>query len=121
MEGMTASMGLACVQCYAINEATDLFEEEKLILEEICGPYHPNTLVVCSNLVGMYDAMGRLDDEIGVLAQKTQMWLCFRYHSSVRMDFEEGVGVATLSGSDPTISCLINFSGSECSLNDDLH
>lgn len=60
-------MGLACVQCYAINEAADLFEEAKLILEEICGPYHPDTLAVCSNLAGTYDAMGRLDDAIGVL------------------------------------------------------
>lgn len=60
-------MGLACVQCYAINEAADLFEEAKLILEEICGPYHPDTLAVCSNLAGTYDALGRLDDAIGVL------------------------------------------------------
>ncbi|KAH9329310.1 hypothetical protein KI387_001418, partial [Taxus chinensis] len=60
-------MGLACVQCYAINEAADLFEEAKLILEEVCGPYHPDTLEVCSNLAGTYDAMGRLEDAIGVL------------------------------------------------------
>jgi hypothetical protein len=56
---MTTSIGLDCVQCYAINEATNLFEEAKLILEEICGPYHPDTLAVCSNLVGTYDAMDR--------------------------------------------------------------
>lgn len=52
-------MGLACVQRYAINEAADLFEEAKGILENECGPYHPDTLAVYSNLAGTYDAMGR--------------------------------------------------------------
>eukprot|EP01018_Ginkgo_biloba_P017279 Gb_24147 [translate_table: standard] len=60
-------MGLACVQCYAINEAAELFEEARMILEEICGPYHPDTLSVYSNLAGTYDAMGRLEDAIGIL------------------------------------------------------
>eukprot|EP01018_Ginkgo_biloba_P022237 Gb_03316 [translate_table: standard] len=60
-------MGLACVQRYAINEAADLFEEARNILEEVCGPYHPDTLAVYSNLAGTYDAMGRLEDAIGVL------------------------------------------------------
>ncbi|KAG4390615.1 hypothetical protein GLYMA_05G007800v4 [Glycine max] len=52
-------MGLACVQCYAINEAADLFEEAKTILEKEYAPYHPDTLGVYSNLAGTYDAMGR--------------------------------------------------------------
>lgn len=52
-------MGLACVQRYAINEAADLFEEAKTILEKEYGPYHPDTLAVYSNLAGTYDAMGR--------------------------------------------------------------
>ena len=52
-------MGLACVQCYAINEAADLFEEARTILEKEYGPYHPDTLGVYSNLAGTYDAMGR--------------------------------------------------------------
>lgn len=52
-------MGLACVQCYAINEAADLFEEAKAILEKEYGPYHPDTLGIYSNLAGTYDAMGR--------------------------------------------------------------
>uniref|UniRef100_A0A1J3GDY6 Nephrocystin-3 n=1 Tax=Noccaea caerulescens TaxID=107243 RepID=A0A1J3GDY6_NOCCA len=60
-------MGLACVQRYAINEAADLFEEAKTILEKECGPYHPDTLAVYSNLAGTYDAMGRLDDAIEIL------------------------------------------------------
>eukprot|EP00253_Pinus_taeda_P006726 PITA_06726 len=60
-------MGLACVQRYAINEAADLFEEAKSILEEFCGPYHLDTLAVYSNLAGTYDAMGKLEDAIGVL------------------------------------------------------
>lgn len=52
-------MGLACVQRYSINEAADLFEEAKTILEKEYGPYHHDTLGVYSNLAGTYDAMGR--------------------------------------------------------------
>lgn len=60
-------MGLACVQRYAINEAADLFEEARGVLEQEYGPYHPDTLGVYSNLAGIYDAMGRLDDAIEIL------------------------------------------------------
>ncbi|XP_042500286.1 protein KINESIN LIGHT CHAIN-RELATED 3-like [Macadamia integrifolia] len=60
-------MGLVCVKRYAINEAADLFEEARSILEQEYGPYHPDTLGVYSNLAGTYDAMGRLDDAIGIL------------------------------------------------------
>lgn len=60
-------MGLTCVQCYAINEAADLFEEARVILEQEYGPYHPDTLGVYSNLAGTYDAVGRLDDAIEIL------------------------------------------------------
>lgn len=52
-------MGLACVQCYSINEAAGLFEEARTILEKEYGPYHHDTLGVYSNLAGTYDAMGR--------------------------------------------------------------
>ncbi|XP_016443401.2 protein KINESIN LIGHT CHAIN-RELATED 2 [Nicotiana tabacum] len=60
-------MGLACVQRYAINEAADLFEEARIILETECGPYHADTLGIYSNLAGTYDAMGRTDDAIEIL------------------------------------------------------
>ncbi|KAL9243151.1 hypothetical protein vseg_017075 [Gypsophila vaccaria] len=60
-------MGLACVQRYSINEATDLFEEARAVLEQEYGPYHPDTLGVYSNLAGTYDAMGRLEDAIELL------------------------------------------------------
>lgn len=60
-------MGLACVQINAINEAADLFEEARGILEMEYGPYHPDTLGVYSNLAGTYDAMGRWDDAIEIL------------------------------------------------------
>ncbi|XP_048139989.1 protein KINESIN LIGHT CHAIN-RELATED 2-like isoform X1 [Rhodamnia argentea] len=60
-------MGLACVQCHAIDEAAELFEEARSILEKEYGPYHPDTLGVCSNLAGTYDALGRLDDAIEIL------------------------------------------------------
>uniref|UniRef100_A0A0D6QZT1 Uncharacterized protein n=1 Tax=Araucaria cunninghamii TaxID=56994 RepID=A0A0D6QZT1_ARACU len=66
-------MGLACVERYAINEAADLFEEAKSILEEVCGPYNPDTLAVYSNLAGTYDAMGRLEDAIGILEYVVQI------------------------------------------------
>ena len=52
-------MGLACVQLYAIDEAAELFEEARDILEKEYGPYHPDTLGVYSNLAGTYDAVGR--------------------------------------------------------------
>ncbi|XP_076947659.1 protein KINESIN LIGHT CHAIN-RELATED 3-like [Bidens hawaiensis] len=60
-------MGLTCVQRYAINEALDLFEEARSVLEHECGSYHPDTLAVYSNLAGTYDAVGRLDDAIALL------------------------------------------------------
>ncbi|KAF8399721.1 hypothetical protein HHK36_015591 [Tetracentron sinense] len=66
-------MGLACVQRYAINEAADLFEEARSILEQEYGPYHPDTLGVYSNLAGTYDAMGRLDDAIEILEFVVEM------------------------------------------------
>ncbi|XP_022738923.1 protein KINESIN LIGHT CHAIN-RELATED 3-like isoform X2 [Durio zibethinus] len=66
-------MGLACVQRYAINEAVELFEEAKSILEQECGPHHPDTLGVYSNLAGTYDAIGRLDDAIEILEYVVQM------------------------------------------------
>ncbi|XVE57134.1 hypothetical protein DITRI_Ditri04bG0067000 [Diplodiscus trichospermus] len=66
-------MGLACVQLYAINEAVELFEEAKSILEQECGPYHPDTLGIYSNLAGTYDAIGRLDDAIEILEYVVQM------------------------------------------------
>ncbi|KAK8627806.1 hypothetical protein V6N13_135406 [Hibiscus sabdariffa] len=65
-------MGLACVQLYAIDEAVELFEESKSILEQECGPCHPDTLSVCSNLAGTYDATGRLDDAIKILEYVVQ-------------------------------------------------
>lgn len=60
-------MGLACVQRYAINEALELFEEAKSVLEQEYGPCHIDTLGVYSNLAGTYDAVGRLDDAIEIL------------------------------------------------------
>lgn len=60
-------MGLTCVQRYAINEALDLFEEARNVLEHECGSYHPDTLAVYSNLAATYDAVGRLDEAIAIL------------------------------------------------------
>ncbi|CAL5441158.1 unnamed protein product [Camellia sinensis] len=66
-------MGLACVQRYAINEAAELFEEARSVLEHEYGPYHPDTLGVYSNLAGTYDAVGRLDDAIEILERVVGM------------------------------------------------
>ncbi|XP_077251336.1 tetratricopeptide repeat (TPR)-like superfamily protein [Tasmannia lanceolata] len=60
-------MGLACVQLYKIDKAAELFEEARGILEQECGPYHPDTLGVYSNLAATYDAMGRVEDAIEIL------------------------------------------------------
>ncbi|KAI9121496.1 hypothetical protein K1719_008529 [Acacia pycnantha] len=60
-------MGLVCVQLYAIDEAAELFQEARIILEQEYGPYHPHTLGVCSNLAATFDAMSRVDDAIELL------------------------------------------------------
>ncbi|KAL5552435.1 hypothetical protein UlMin_002611 [Ulmus minor] len=60
-------MGLACVQLFKIDEATELFEEARGILEQECGPCHQDTIGVYSNLAATYDAMGRVDDAIEIL------------------------------------------------------
>ena len=52
-------MGLVCMQLFLINEAANLFEEAKIILDQEYGPHHLETLGVYSNLAGVYDAMGR--------------------------------------------------------------
>lgn len=67
-------MGLACVQRYAINEALELFEEARSILEQEYGPYHPDTLGVYSNLAGTYDAVGRY---------LRFLFFCFLNHHSI--------------------------------------
>ncbi|THG20148.1 hypothetical protein TEA_002384 [Camellia sinensis var. sinensis] len=60
-------MGLTCVQRCDINEAVELFEEARSVLEQEYGPYHADTLGVYSNLAGAYDAIGRLDEAIAML------------------------------------------------------
>ncbi|XP_056854154.1 protein KINESIN LIGHT CHAIN-RELATED 1 isoform X2 [Raphanus sativus] len=52
-------MGLACVQLFKIDEAGELFEEARGILEQERGPCDQDTLGVYSNLAATYDAMGR--------------------------------------------------------------
>ncbi|PKA53343.1 polypeptide N-acetylglucosaminyltransferase [Apostasia shenzhenica] len=60
-------MGLACVQLFKIDEAAELFEESKGILEQEYGTDHQDTLGVYSNLAATYDAMGRVEDSIELL------------------------------------------------------
>lgn len=52
-------MGLSSVQLFKIDEAAELFEEAKEILEQECGHCHQDTLGVYSNLAATYDAIGR--------------------------------------------------------------
>ncbi|KAE8662450.1 bidirectional sugar transporter SWEET7-like [Hibiscus syriacus] len=60
-------VGLASVQLYRIDEAVELFEEARKILEQECGPCHLETLGVYSNLAATYDAIGRVEDAIAIL------------------------------------------------------
>ncbi|XVF73006.1 hypothetical protein PTKIN_Ptkin12aG0166700 [Pterospermum kingtungense] len=60
-------MGLSSVQLYRIDEAVELFEEARMILEQECGSSHLETLGVYSNLAATYDAMGRVEDAIEIL------------------------------------------------------
>ena len=52
-------MGLASAQLYRIDEAAQLFQEAREILEQECGSCHLDTIGVYSNLAATYDAMGR--------------------------------------------------------------
>ncbi|KAF3448743.1 hypothetical protein FNV43_RR09456 [Rhamnella rubrinervis] len=60
-------MGLACVQLFKIDEAAELFEEARGILEQECGSCHQDTIGVYGNLAATYDALGRVGDAIEIL------------------------------------------------------
>ncbi|KAK1399574.1 hypothetical protein POM88_009437 [Heracleum sosnowskyi] len=45
----------------ALHEATNMFEEARIISEAEYGPHHSDTLGVYRNLIGTYDVMGRGD------------------------------------------------------------
>ncbi|KAJ6723110.1 KINESIN LIGHT CHAIN-LIKE PROTEIN [Salix koriyanagi] len=60
-------MGLASAQLYRIDEAVELFQEAREILEQECGPCHLDTIGVYSNLAATYDAMGRVEDATVIL------------------------------------------------------
>ncbi|XP_073031387.1 protein KINESIN LIGHT CHAIN-RELATED 1 [Primulina eburnea] len=60
-------MGLACVQLFKMDEAAEMFEEAREILERECGPFHQDTLGVYSNLAATYDGIGRIEDAIEIL------------------------------------------------------
>ncbi|KAI4375330.1 hypothetical protein MLD38_013213 [Melastoma candidum] len=97
-------MGLACLQCYALSEAAEHFEEAREILEKELGPYHPDTLGIYSNLAGTYDALGRLDDAIELL----------EYVVRVR---EEKLGTANsdVGNEKRRLAELLNIAGREAS------
>ncbi|KAJ4966915.1 hypothetical protein NE237_018764 [Protea cynaroides] len=60
-------MGLACVGLNFIWEAAEKFEQSKAVFEQLCGAHHSNTLDVCINLAGTYDAMGRVEKGVDLL------------------------------------------------------
>ncbi|KAF2313486.1 hypothetical protein GH714_011218 [Hevea brasiliensis] len=62
--GIEARMGVMFYMLFKIDEAAELFEEARGILEQECGPCNQDTLGVYSNLAATYDAMGRVDDAI---------------------------------------------------------
>nr|GMD03315.1 protein KINESIN LIGHT CHAIN-RELATED 1 [Ipomoea batatas] len=52
-------MGLSCLQLLKIDEAAQLFEEAREVMEQEQGTCHQDTLSVYSNLTATYDAIGR--------------------------------------------------------------
>lgn len=52
-------LGLTAVELGEIEEAKGLLEESRSVMNEAVGPQAPDTLSVCSNLAGTYDALGR--------------------------------------------------------------
>ncbi|XP_047328053.1 protein KINESIN LIGHT CHAIN-RELATED 1-like [Impatiens glandulifera] len=60
-------MGLACVQLFKIDEAVELFEEAREILEQERGTCDQDTIGLYSNLAATYDAMGRVDEAVEIL------------------------------------------------------
>ncbi|XP_076945233.1 protein KINESIN LIGHT CHAIN-RELATED 2-like [Bidens hawaiensis] len=60
-------MGVVCVQLGMLQEAADVFEEAKGVMEVEYGDFDANTVAVCSNIAGTYDAMGRWEDAIEML------------------------------------------------------
>jgi tetratricopeptide (TPR) repeat protein len=65
-------MGITCVELGDVEQAADLFENSRSILEDTYGPYHLDTLDVCTNLAGSYDALGRLDEATQLLEDVLQ-------------------------------------------------
>ncbi len=52
-------IGLTFVELSDIKRAVAVFEEAEDVFEQIFGADHLNTLDVCNNLAGTYDALGR--------------------------------------------------------------
>lgn len=65
-------MGITCVELGDIEQAAELFENSRSILEDTYGPSHLDTLDVCTNLAGSYDALGRLDEATQLLEDVLQ-------------------------------------------------
>lgn len=65
-------MGITCVEIGDIEQAAELFENSRSILEDTYGPCHLDTLDVCTNLAGSYDALGRLDEATQLLEDVLQ-------------------------------------------------
>uniref|UniRef100_M8C0Z9 Nephrocystin-3 n=1 Tax=Aegilops tauschii TaxID=37682 RepID=M8C0Z9_AEGTA len=60
---------------FKIDEAAQLFEEARAVLEQECGASHPDTLGVYSNLAAIYDAMGRSNGaDFVLLSEEMNMW-----------------------------------------------
>ncbi|CAM6092747.1 unnamed protein product [Calypogeia fissa] len=60
-------LGLTAAELGEIEEAKGVLEESRTVMESAVGLTHPDTLYVCSNLAGTYDALGRTREAIILL------------------------------------------------------
>ncbi|KAJ4891294.1 Tetratricopeptide repeat (TPR)-like superfamily protein [Raphanus sativus] len=74
---------------FKIDEAGELFEEARGILEQERGPCDQDTLGVYSNLAATYDAMGRIEDAIDILEQVPVLKLREEKLGTANLDFED--------------------------------
>ncbi|CAK9192198.1 unnamed protein product [Sphagnum jensenii] len=66
-------IGLTLVELGDIKQAAAVFEEAKDVFEQTSGADHLDTLDVCNNLAGTYDALGRIEDAITLLEEMLEV------------------------------------------------
>ncbi|CAK9857991.1 unnamed protein product [Sphagnum jensenii] len=66
-------IGLSLVELGDIKQAVAVSEEAKDVFEQTSGADHLDTLDVCRNLAGTYDALGRIEDAITLLEEMLEV------------------------------------------------